>query len=130
MTLENGKIIRSEDVTEPPKKGFTVAVLGDTRYCENAITLSKNADIVIHEATFDHSTEELAANYGHSTNLDAANVAHLAGAKNLLLNHLSARFFPRDIEEMLKQVKKIIPNSYIVNDFDEFNWQQGEIISR
>ncbi len=130
VTLEDGTIIRSDDVTEPPKEGFTVAILGDTRYCENAITLSKNADIVIHEATFDHSTEELAANYGHSTNLDAANVANLAGAKNLLLNHLSARFFPRDIEEMLKQVKEIIPNSYIVNDFDEFNWQQGEMILR
>ncbi len=130
VTLEDGTIIRSEDVTEPPKKGFTVAVLGDTRYCENAITLSNNADIVIHEATFDHSTEELAANYGHSTNLDAAKVANLAGAKNLLLNHLSARFFPRDIEEMLQQVKEIMPNSYIVNDFDEFNWQQGEMISR
>ncbi|MGX9135185.1 ribonuclease Z [Rummeliibacillus sp. JY-2-4R] len=128
VTLEDGKIIRSEDVTEPPKKGFTVAILGDTRYCENAITLSENADIVIHEATFDHTTEELAANYGHSTNIDAAKVAVQAEAKYLLLNHLSARFFTSDIEKMLQQVKEIMPNSYIVNDFDEFNWQHGEVI--
>ncbi|WP_397539170.1 ribonuclease Z [Rummeliibacillus pycnus] len=127
VTLDDGTIIRSEDVTEPPKSGFTVAILGDTRYCENAITLSRNADIVIHEATFDHTTEELAANYGHSTNIDAANVARIAEGQNLLINHLSARFFPQDIENMLKEVKELIPNTFIVKDFDEFSWQQGEL---
>ncbi|WP_102691491.1 ribonuclease Z [Rummeliibacillus pycnus] len=127
VTLENGTIIQSASVTEPPKKGFTVTILGDTRYCENAIKLSQMADIVVHEATFDHATEELAANYGHSTNIDAANVARIAGSKNLLLNHLSARFFPKDIENMLKEVKELFPSTIIVNDLDEFNWQQGEL---
>lgn len=106
VTLEDGTIVRSVDVTDEPKKGFTVAILGDTRYCENAIKLSENADIVVHESTFDHSTSNLAASYGHSTNMDAANVALNAGAKNLLLNHLSARFFPQDIEIMLNEAKK------------------------
>lgn len=127
VTLEDGTIVRSKDVTEPPKKGFTVAILGDTRYCENAINLSKEADIVVHESTFDHSTNDLAANYGHSTNLDAANVALKAGAKSLLLNHLSARFFPQDIEIMLEEVKKVIPNTFIVSDFEEFQWVQGKL---
>ncbi|MGG0656413.1 ribonuclease Z [Rummeliibacillus pycnus] len=127
VTLDDGTIIRSEEVTEPPKKGFIVAILGDTRYCDNAKILSRDADIVIHEATFDHGTEELAANYGHSTNIDAANVAKEAGSKYLLLNHLSARFFQQDIEIMLKEVKELIPNAFIVKDYDEFNWQQGEL---
>ncbi|MGM9967305.1 ribonuclease Z [Rummeliibacillus sp. TYF005] len=122
VTLEDGTIVRSVDVTDEPKKGFTVAILGDTRYCENAIKLSENADIVVHESTFDHSTSNLAASYGHSTNMDAANVAFNAGAKNLLLNHLSARFFPQDIEIMLNEAKKIIPNTFLVTDFDEFKW--------
>ncbi|RIJ67131.1 ribonuclease Z [Rummeliibacillus sp. POC4] len=122
VTLEDGTIVRSVDVTDEPKKGFTVAILGDTRYCENAIKLSENADIVVHESTFDHSTSNLAASYGHSTNMDAANVALNAGAKNLLLNHLSARFFPQDIEMMLKEAKKIMPNTFMVTDFDEFKW--------
>lgn len=122
VTLEDGTIVRSVDVTDEPKKGFTVAILGDTRYCENAIKLSENADIVVHESTFDHSTSNLAASYGHSTNMDAANVALNAGAKNLLLNHLSARFFPQDIEIMLNEAKKIIPNTFLVTDFDEFKW--------
>ena len=127
VTLEDGTIISSASVTEPAKRGFTITILGDTRYCENAIILSENADIVIHEATFDHATKELAANYGHSTNIDAANVAMKAGSKNLLLNHLSARFFQKDIENMLKEVKELIPNTFIVNDLEEFSWQQGEL---
>jgi ribonuclease Z len=122
VTLEDGTIIRSKDVTDEPKKGFTVAILGDTRYCENAIKLSEDADIIVHESTFDHSTTNLAESYGHSTNIDAANVALNAGAKNLLLNHLSARFFPQDIEMMLKEAKKIMPNTFMVTDFDEFKW--------
>lgn len=127
VTLEDGTIIRSVDVTDEPKKGFTVAILGDTRYCENAIKLSEDADIIVHESTFDHSTTDLAASYGHSTNLDAANVALKAGAKNLLLNHLSARFFPQDIEIMVKQAREIIPNTFVVNDLDEFQWLHGEL---
>ena len=122
VTLEDGTIIRSKDVTDEPRKGFTVAILGDTRYCENAIKLSEDADIIVHESTFDHSTTNLAESYGHSTNIDAANVALNAGAKNLLLNHLSARFFPQDIEMMLKEAKKIMPNTFMVTDFDEFKW--------
>ena len=48
---------------------------------------------MIHEATFDGTTTDLAANYGHSTNVEAAKVAQQAGANYLLLNHLSARFY-------------------------------------
>lgn len=128
VTLDDGKVIRSEDVTEPPKKGFIVAILGDTRYCENSVALSSEADIVIHEATFNHATEELAANYGHSTNMDAVNVAQRAGAKNLLLNHLSARFFQKDLDNMLNEVKPLFPNTTIVNDFDEFSWQYEKLL--
>lgn len=127
IRLEDGTMIRSKDVTNPPQKGFTVAILGDTRYCENAVKLSQDADIIIHEATFDHSTRELASNYGHSTNMDAANIALKAGVQNLLLNHLSARFFPQDIERMLKEVKSVIPHSFIANDLEEFCWSHGNL---
>ncbi|MBK3494113.1 ribonuclease Z [Viridibacillus sp. YIM B01967] len=127
ITLEDGRIVKSSDVTGPPKKGFIVTILGDTRSCENAILLSENADIVVHESTFNHATETLAANYGHSTNMDAANVAIKAGAKNLLLNHLSARFFPQDIKNMLQEVQAEFENAHIVEDFAEYEWYQDKL---
>ena len=128
ITLENGTIVLSNDVTSPPKKGFIVTVLGDTRFCENAKLLSENADVVIHEATFDHSTSSHAANYGHSTNVEAAKIAKEANASNLLINHISARFLPSDIHQLLVEAKEIFPNSHIVNDFDQFNWKGQQLL--
>ncbi|CAM5212987.1 Ribonuclease Z OS=Ureibacillus acetophenoni OX=614649 GN=rnz PE=3 SV=1 [Ureibacillus acetophenoni] len=128
ITLENGTVVLSNDVTSPPKKGLIVTVLGDTRFCENAKLLGKNADVVIHEATFDHSTSSHAANYGHSTNVEAAKIAKEANASNLLINHISARFLPSDIHQLLVEAKEIFPNSHIVNDFDQFIWKGQQLL--
>lgn len=38
---------------------------------------------------------KIARNHGHSTNMQAAQVAVEAGAKRLLLNHISARFLSK-----------------------------------
>lgn len=127
VTLEDGTIVYSKDVTAPPKKGFVVTVLGDTKYCHQSIELSKDADIVIHEATFDYSTKKLAADYGHSTNVDAANIAKEATAKYLILNHISARFLPHDLDKIIKESKNIFPNVFVANDFSLFHWKNGRL---
>jgi len=127
VVLDNGTIVYSKEVTGPPKKGFVVTVLGDTTYCQQSIELSKDADVVIHEATFDHSTANLAKDYGHSTNVEAANVAKAAGAKHLILNHISARFLPHDIEKLLKEAKQVFPNVFVAHDFSQFQWKNGKI---
>lgn len=128
ITLEDGRTIFSKDVTAPPKKGFVVTVLGDTKYCENAKVLSQDADIVIHEATFDHSTAHLAASYGHSTNIEAAKIAFESKAKNLLINHISARFLPHDLKALEDEAKEYFPNLTIANDFSLFDWKNGALV--
>ncbi|SOC36004.1 ribonuclease Z [Ureibacillus acetophenoni] len=128
ITLENGQVILSKEVTSPPKRGFVVTILGDTRVCENSKLLSREADIVVHEATFDHTTASHAANYGHSTNVEAAQIAKEAGSNYLILNHISARFLPSDIQTLLLEAKEIFPNSYIVNDFNQFSWKNNTLI--
>lgn len=107
VTLDDGTIVNSHDVTAPPKKGFTVTILGDTKYCHSAKELSKDADIVVHESTFDELTENLAGSYGHSTNIDAAKIALESGAKHLILNHISARFLPHDINRLLSDAREV-----------------------
>ncbi|RHW38389.1 ribonuclease Z [Lysinibacillus yapensis] len=128
VTLENGFTILSKDVTAPPKQGFVVTILGDTKYCEAAKVLSSNADIIVHEATFDHKTVHLAASYGHATNLEAAEIARQSEAKNLILNHISARFLPQDLKEFVDQAREIFENVYIANDFSEFDWKNGILV--
>lgn len=128
VQLEDGTVVKSSDVTSPPQQGFTVAILGDTKYCENSIRLAQNADVVVHEATFDHSTIELAGKYGHATNTEAATVAKEAQAKHLLLNHISARFLKHDLIPFLEEAQAIFENSYLANDFSQFEWRKNELL--
>lgn len=128
ITLINGRMVLSKEVTAPPKKGFILSILGDTKYCDAAKSLSENADIVVHEATFDHKTEHLASSYGHSTNVEAARIAMESNAKSLILNHISSRFLPHDVENILNEAKKIFPYSFVANDFSHFQWKNNQLI--
>lgn len=130
ITLDDGRLIRSEDVTTAPISGFTVAILGDTRYCQSAIELSRNANIVVHEATFDAGTEELAKPYGHSTIIEAATVAREAEAKTLIANHISARFLPETAKALAEQGKSVFSDIRIAYDFAEFEIKDGMVSER
>lgn len=126
IKLENGVIVRSGDVTEPGNKGFIVAILGDTRFCRAAIELGKDADVLVHEGTFDADTQKLAGEYGHSTIREAAETAKAAGANTLIVNHLSSRFMPEDEKRLVKDMRSVHASSFIANDFDEFEWKVQE----
>ncbi|HJF30992.1 MAG TPA: ribonuclease Z [Sporosarcina psychrophila] len=128
VVLEDGRVVVSSDVTGEPQEGFTVAILGDTSYCQAAVELARDTDILVHEATFDIDTGNLAKEYGHSTIGDAARVAQEAGAKTLIANHISARFMPSDVAKLQKQGEEIFPALYIAEDFSRFEWKNGEII--
>lgn len=127
VQLENGQMVRSIDVMGPKKKGFTLTILGDTRFCQQAIELAYEADIVVHEATFDRDTTELAAKYGHATNVEAAQVAKKANAKYLILYHISARFLPHHIQEMKLEARSLFQHTYIAQDHAVFSWNDGYI---
>ncbi|MED4832126.1 ribonuclease Z, partial [Geobacillus stearothermophilus] len=75
VVLDDGTVIDGREFVGPPQKGRIVAVLGDTRFCEAAIELARDADVVVHEATFAAAEQRLAHDYFHSTTTDAAEVA-------------------------------------------------------
>lgn len=127
VTLDDGRVVFSSDVTGEPQRGFTVAILGDTSYCAAAVELALDTDILVHEATFDIGTGNLAKEYGHSTIGDAARTAKEAGTKTLIANHISARFMASDVAQLLKQGAAIFPNLYIAEDFSRFEWRDGEV---
>lgn len=127
VVLDNGQTVYSQDVTAEVVKGFSLAILGDTRFCETSIELSRDVDIVIHEATFDAGTEELAKPYGHSTITQAAQVAKESGAKHLIVQHISARFLPSQAEELRKQGLSVFPSITVAEDFAEFELKKDEL---
>ncbi|MER2088355.1 MAG: ribonuclease Z [Sporosarcina sp.] len=128
IELDDGRIVLSSAVTGEPQEGFTVAILGDTSYCGSAVELAQDVDILVHEATFDMETGNLAKEYGHSTIGDAARVAKQARATTLIANHISARFMPSDVAQLQKQGEAIFPSLHIAEDFSRFEWKNGEVI--
>ncbi|HFI2658850.1 TPA: ribonuclease Z [Streptococcus suis] len=119
VTLEDGTEIIASDYISPPRPGKVVTILGDTRKCYASVRLAVNADVLVHEATYGKGDEKIARKHGHSTNMEAAQVAKDAGAKQLLLNHISPRFLAKDISQLRKDARTVFENVHIVKDLEE-----------
>jgi len=121
ITLENGQVVAAADVIGPPIPGRRVAILGDTALCDNAIALADGVDVLVHEATFRSDLAQTAAQFGHSTAHDAAHVARRAGARQLILTHISARYPGDAAHELLAEAREIFPETYLAHDHARFD---------
>lgn len=120
ITLDDGRIIDGSKLVGPTRPGRKIVYCSDTIYCDAAIQLACNADILIHEATYNHEDEDLARRGGHSTAAEAARVAVAANVKTLILTHFSARYEAKDgpsMESLLEEARAIFPNTYMAYDF-------------
>ncbi len=115
VELPNGRVARPEEVLGPPRPGRKIVYTGDTRPMENLTEFAEKADLLIHDATFDDELWERAREDGHSTSSQAAETAKRAGAKRLVLTHISARY--KDPSILLEQAKKIFPRVEVAEDF-------------
>jgi len=105
-----GKRIRLEDVGII-KKGNKVVYSGDTKTCDNLLKLSRDADVLIHDATFIDEKE----NRMHTGAKDAARMAKKAGVKKLILTHFSRRYV--DVRPLEEEAKKLFENTTVAEDF-------------
>lgn len=74
------------------KRGRCMAFIMDTRLCDNAFNLAKQADLLVCESTYLSSEEKDAEANGHLTAAQAATIAHQSGARRLALTHFSQRY--------------------------------------
>ena len=72
----------------------------------------------MHESTFAKNEAKMAHNYYHSTSPQAAEVAKQAGVRKLLLTHISARYTGKAAYQLAYQVRDVVPDTRVVNDFD------------
>ena len=111
--IVKNKVITLKEVTIP-KKGKKIVYSGDTMKCKNVLLASKDADLLIHDGTFDEKLKDEAAKKAHSTVAQAAEIAKKAKVKRLVLTHISNRY--KNTDELEKQAKKIFKNSQIAFD--------------
>ena len=120
ITLPDGRQIRGTDLCGEPEEGRKFVYCTDTVYCEEAVELAQNADVLIHEATFAHQDADLAFDRLHSTSTMAAQVALGAGVKQLIITHFSPRYAPGNalvLDDLLQEARAIFPQTELAYDF-------------
>lgn len=122
IILDNGlerRTITPDMILGPRRRGKSIAYSGDTYSDEEMVDISKDVDILIHEATFSNTLSEKADQYRHSTPKMAAECAKKAGAGKLYLVHSSPRY-SREGEDkiLLEEAKSIFPESYMPEDLE------------
>lgn len=117
INLKDGREITPDMVLGSSRKGRKIVISGDTKPCDKMIDFSKGADVLIHDATFDSSLENVAGDYGHATASQAAEIAKKAGVDKLFLIHISPRYLDHDVLET--DARKIFKNSFVSKDFQE-----------
>ncbi len=82
-------------------KNKSLVFITDTRSTLNAIKLARKADILIHEATYDHSMHNVAYKQFHSTNIQAMEIADAAEVNHLILTHFSPRLSNKELQKWI-----------------------------
>ena len=116
VVLENRRVLDGRDFVGPPIRGRHVVILGDTRRCPSTVELSKEANLLVHEATLGAELAENAYDYFHSSTVDAAQTAKEAGVQKLVLTHISSRYHPHEYEELLAEAQSVFPNTVLAED--------------
>jgi ribonuclease Z len=114
LVLEDGTIIKNEDMTASPPEPLSYAYCSDTKYFKRLPSFVKDVSLLYHEATFGKEKSSLAKMTGHSTTADAARTAAEAGAGALLIGHFSARY--RETGVLLEEAKELFPVTYAAKD--------------
>ena len=115
VKLPNRRVVSPEEVVGLPRKGRKIVYTGDTRPFKGFAKFAANADLVVHDSTFDDALSEKAEVDGHSTPSQAAQQAKKAKAKKLVLTHISARYV--DAGLLLEQAQKVFKNTVVAEDF-------------
>ena len=105
VTSLSGDLVKPEQVMGAARPGRKVVISGDTRPCAALIEASKDADLLVLEATFSDEEQARALETRHSTAREAAKVAREANVKRLVLTHLSSRHDvdPRPLFDQARQ---------------------------
>jgi ribonuclease Z len=115
VTLADGRVITPDTVLGPPRPGRTVVLAGDTAPSQTVVEAARDADVLVHEATFLEEERERARETSHSTAADAAGIAREAGVTMLVLTHLSNRYFG---PEAAREARAVFPETVVPRDFD------------
>jgi len=127
ISLDDGRIIRPDEILGKARPGRKVVYMIDTRPFPEAIEFARGADLLIHDGMFDDEMTDESKMRGHSTTRQAAMVAKEAGVDRLVLVHISPRYL--SINDMLRQAREVFPRTRIARDLDVYEVSLKEVES-
>ncbi|EGK11035.1 ribonuclease Z [Desmospora sp. 8437] len=116
VRLSDGRILDGKAYLSAPKRGRRVAILGDTRPTPAAVELARDVDLLVHEATYGREREDLAREHFHSTTIQAAETACAAGARRLILTHISPRYALAEGESLAGEARALFSETEVARD--------------
>lgn len=108
--------VRLDEVSEP-RPGQRFAFVMDTRLCDAAFDLARDADLLVCESTFLECDADLAERFGHLTARQAARIAAESGARRLVLTHFSQRYGD-DATVYLDEARQVFDDVIAADDLD------------
>ncbi|MBT8177626.1 MAG: ribonuclease Z [Eudoraea sp.] len=116
--LEDGQIIRNEELTFDPPRPWSYAYCSDTAFKPELVSKLKGIRVMYHEATFLDSESHLAKATRHATARQAATIARDAGVETLILGHFSTRY--KEISAFAEEAESIFPGVLLADDGKQF----------
>lgn len=117
----DGQTIVLDDVSHI-RKGDSIALVIDTRQCQQAVDIAQGAKLLLCESTYLEEHRELAYKHFHMTAKQAAEVARDAGVNKLILTHFSARYL--NLKEFEYEARQIFPNTFAADDLKVFQLER------
>lgn len=120
VTLQDGRQINGCDYLGPAKPGKTLAIFGDSAPTPAALPLAQGVDVMVHEATLEAAMAGKANARGHSTSQQTAELARDAGARRLIITHLSSRYGEQGAATLLAECRAVFASTELAEDFAVF----------
>jgi ribonuclease Z len=124
VALADGRVIHSDQVLGPPRQGACLAHVGDAGRVENLVDATRDADLLVIEATYLRSESDMARRFGHLTAAQAARLARDAGVHRLVLTHVSRRYREAQV---IEEARSIFPETSVARDFDHFRVMRRDV---
>ena len=100
------------DEVSVARPGQVFAFIMDTRECDAAYELARNADLLVIESTFLSEDAELATGFGHLTAAQAGRIAREGRVRRLVLTHFSQRY--RDPQRAVDEAAAVFDGDIVM----------------
>jgi len=120
LMTEDGREVRPEEVSGPPRRGRAVAYIMDTRPTPAVLDLCAGTNMVFIEGMFLSRDADFAKKRGHMTVAEAVEAATAAGAARIVLMHISPRYRDEDLPLLEREAKALNSDAGVGRDLDVY----------